>query len=155
MRTLSAAALASTNAQETGEAWLVLLTISHPALAQPIRVTSDNQDVTSNGNVFQTFPFSITLPGEDPEQPSRARLRIDNVDRSIIATLRTITSAPTLSIDIVLASSPSTVEVSFVGLTMREVEYDAQTITADLVFEAVFVEPITVQMTPARFPGLF
>lgn len=154
-RTLSAAALASAHAQETGEAWLVLLTITHPALAQPIRVTSDNQDTVSNGNTFQTFPFQITLPGEDPESPSRARLKIDNVDRSIVNTLRTITSAPSLMIQVVLASQPNVIEVEFTGLTLREAEYDAQSVIGDLVFEAIFVEPLTIQMTPARFPGMF
>ncbi len=136
-RSLSEAAIASQNAQETGEAWLVLLEIDHDDLADPIRVVNNHQNITSNGNLFVGFPFEIELPGEDPDQPLRARLRIDNVDRTIVETVRTISSPPTVTARVVLASQPNTVEVEFSGMTLREASYDAATVEADLVFEDV------------------
>lgn len=154
-RTLSSRAIASGNAQQTDEVWLVLLTISHPELPEPIRVVNNNENVTSRGNEFIAFPFDIQLPGEDPDLPAKARLRIDNVDRRVVNTIRSITSPPSVTLEVVLASAPNTVEISFEGLVMREVEYDVSAVTGDLVFESIFTEPITYTMTPSRFPGLF
>lgn len=154
-RSLSTRAIASANAQTTDEVWLVLLTISHSTLATPIRVVNNNEDVVSRGNTYQWFPFDIELPGEDVDSPSRARLRIDNVDRTIVNTIRSITTPPTVTLEVILASAPDVVEVSFTGLSLREVDYDAQSVSGELVFESIFTEPVTLTMTPARFPGLF
>lgn len=154
-RTLSATAVASLNAQETGEVWLVLLTISHPDLPTPIRVVNNNEDITSRGNLFQAFPFQIILPSEDPDTPPRAAIRIDNVDRSIIAVLRSISSAPSVTIEIILASQPNTVEIAYTSLALRNVRYDPAVIEGELFFEPLFDQPITASMTPSRFPGMF
>jgi hypothetical protein len=154
-RTLSSLALEAAHAQQTGEVWLVLLTMTHASLTAPIRVVNNNEDITSRGNVFQAFPFDIELPGEDPDSPSRARLRIDNVDRTVVNSIRSIDTPPQVMLEVILASQPGTVEVAFSGLTLREVDYDASSVSGDLVFESIFSEPISATMTPSRFPGLF
>lgn len=155
MRTLSQVAVESANAQQTGEVWLCLMTITHPSLPQPIRVVNNNEDITSRGNLFQNFPFEIELPGEDPDSPPRARLRIDSTDRTIVNAIRTISSPPVITLEVILASQPNTVEIAFDGLTLREVTYDVRSVSGELVFESIFTEPITTQMTPSRFPGMF
>lgn len=154
-RTLSSAAVASIHAQETGEVWLVLLTITHADLATPIRVVNNNEDITSRGNIYQAFPFEVAFPNQDPESPPKAQLRFDNVERTAVNTIRSISSPPSVTLEVVLASSPNTVEVSFPNLTLRNVRYDALIIEGDLLFEQLYSEPITYQMTPNRFPGLF
>jgi len=154
-RTLSQAAVESANAQETGEAWLVLLTIDHDELAVPIRVANNHETITSGGDEYIGFPFEITLPGEDQDQPMKAQLRIDNVERTIVETLREIDSPPSVTARVVLASQPDTVEAEFVGMKLRSARYDANTVEGDLMFEDVLNEPVTVTMTPGRFPGLF
>lgn len=154
-RTLSSTALSSIHAQETSEVWLVLLTITHSTLAQPIRVVNNNEDITSRGYVYQAFPFDIVLPGQDPDSLPKAILRFDNVERTAIATIRSIESPPNVTIEVILASAPDTVEVSFPNLTLRNVSYDAVTIEGELFFENLYTEPVTLQMTPSRFPGLF
>lgn len=154
-RTLSNAALASIHAQETGEVWLVLVTITHPSLATPIRVVNNNEDITSRGNLYQAFPFDIILPGQDPDGPPRAVLRFDNVERTAIAAIRSATSAPTVTLEVILASAPNTVEISFGGMALRNVTYTATSIEGELHVEPLLNEPITLNMTPSRFPGLF
>jgi hypothetical protein len=155
MRSLTTTATTSIHAQETGEVWLVLLTIAHSTLATPIRVVNNNEDITSRGNLYQAFPFEIVMPGQDPDSLPKAMLRFDNVDRTAIATVRSIDSAPTVTIEVILASQPDTVEISFPNLTLRNVKYDASVIEGELLFENLFSEPITYSMTPSRFPGLF
>lgn len=155
MRTLSPVAIDAANRPQTGEIFLVLLTIRHPTLNDDIRVVNNNEDIVSNGRAYIAYPFEIELPGEDAEQPPMARLRIDNVDRLLVATIREILTPPTAKIQVVLASQPNTVEIEFDGLTLRNVVYDASTISADLAFEQIMVEPVATMMTPSKFPGLF
>lgn len=133
----------------------MLLTISHSSLATPLRFVNNNENIVSRGNTYTAFPFEIDLPNDDPDQPPKAQLRIDNVDRSIVQTIRTITSPPTVTIEVILASAPNTVEVSFTNLTLRNVSYDESEVTGELVFDAIYTEPVSVTMTPSRFPGMF
>jgi len=154
-RELSADALASLNAQQTGEAWLVLITIDHSSMGSPIRVVNNNEDIVSRGDTFVAFPFELVLPGEDPDGVTKAGLRLDNVDRSVITAIRTLTSPPTVKIEIIISSDMNTPEISFTGMLLRNVSYNAFTIQGDLEFEDLLSEPMTLQMTPSRFPGLF
>lgn len=157
-RTLSATALESAFAENTDEVWLVLLTIKHPNILDnggELYFVNNMEDVVAGPKTYIAFPFMIDLPAEDQEQPAVARLRIDNVDRQIVATLRDLATPPTVDIEVVLASSPTTVEVGFYDMTMRNATYDPLYVEATLVFESIYVEPVTLEMTPGRFPGLF
>lgn len=154
-RTLSTTALASIHAESTSEVWLVLLTLSHASLAAPIRVVNNTEDITSRGNLFTAFPFEIVLPGEQNDGPISASVRFDNVSREILYAVRGLTSSPSISLEVILASDPNTVELSFDGLLLRNVNYSSGAIEGDLQFEMLYQEPITLTMTPSRFPGLF
>lgn len=101
------------------------------------------------------FPFNLDLPGEDTDSPSVARLRIDNVDRQIVEAVRGLPSGPMADLEVVLASQPETVEIGFYDLTIRAANYDAFIVEANMTFEQIFTEPVSFEMTPARFPGLF
>jgi len=155
MRTLSATADASAHAQETDEVWLVLLTIEHASLATPIRVVNNTEDITSGGDLFQAFPFRIIPPGEDPDGPMRASIAFDNVERTAITAIRSLSSPPLVTIEVILASAPNTIEMSYTGMQLLEAAYDQFEITGELMYEALMTEPITLSMTPSRMPGLF
>ena len=143
-------------AQETGEAFLVLLTIDHPDLALPIRVSSDAVDTVSRGDTFLAFPFQLSLPDDTSNGPPRARLSIDNVDRTIVQTLRSIASAPTVLIEVVRGVEPDTVEAAFPDFELSNARYDVLTVQGDLTLESFLREPYpAAQFTPAGFPGLF
>jgi hypothetical protein len=154
-RNLSAPALASQNAEATGQAWLTLITLSHATLSEPIRVVDNNEHITSNGDLYAAWNFEITLPGEDPDNPANARLTIGNVDPEILRALRTINSPPQVTIQVVLSDTPDIVEAEFTGLVLRNANYDAGQISGDLVFEEILTEPVATSLTPADFPGLF
>lgn len=113
------------------------------------------QGLIADRTEWIAFPFQIDLPGEDAETPSVARLRIDNVDRQIVEALRGLPGAPTADIEVVLASQPDVVEIGFYDLTIRAADYDALYVEAQMTFEQIFSEPQSVEMTPARFPGMF
>lgn len=154
-RTLSPAAVASLTAENTSEVWLVLLEIDHADLAAPIRVVNDNVNCTHNGDVYLGLPFAIELPGEDAEEPGMATVAIPNVDRSVVRAGREIAGPATATLTVVLASQPDTVEVSYPGLTLNDLQWDAGTVRGRLRFESIVTEPCTLIITPERFPGLF
>ncbi len=155
-RTLSMAARQAVNAQETNEVFLLLLTLDHEDLAEPIRVVNNTEDVTSRGMTFVAYPFEIALPDEDPESVARVSLRIDNVDREIVRNLRAIQAPLSVALEVVMASSPDTVEAGPFNMTLVAAEYDALTVTGELAFEDVLNEPFPGQSyVPSEYPGLF
>lgn len=155
-RTVSAAAKQALFGQETDEAFLMLLTIDHEDLAVPIRVANNVEDVVSRGDTYVAFAFEIDLPGESAEALARPRLRIDNVDRQIVDALRLIDSAPSVVMEIVMASTPDTVEAGPFNMTLERAQYDELVVTGELAFEDILNEPFPGESyTPDKFPGLF
>ena len=85
-RSIPSAALTGMMAQETGEAYLVLLTLTHQT--GTLYFTSDAVATDFNGQVFDPYPFDISLPTNQQGQISSAALTIDNVSTDVIGFLR-------------------------------------------------------------------
>lgn len=155
-RTISSQGLASLFAQQTGEAWLLLLTLSHPSLPTPIRVVNNHENIESDGETFVAFTFEITLASEHEDRPPTAALRIDNVDRSIVQAVRQLQGEPvTATISVVMASTPGTIEVGPMSFKLRSATYDALVVQGELLLEDVLNDPSpSDRFTPGNFPGL-
>jgi len=155
-RTLSLAARKAVNAQETDEVFLLLLTLDHEDITEPIRVVNNTVDIVSQGETYIAYPFEIALPDEDAESVARVTLRIDNVDRKIVKSLRSISSPSSVGLEVVMAASPDTVEAGPFNMTLVSAEYDALTVTGELAFEDVLNEPFPGHAyVPSDYPGLF
>lgn len=156
-RSVSATFEAAVYAQETSEVFHILLAISHTDMSATLRFVSNSEDVTSDGDTYTAFPFKIDFPPADGEdQLPSVQLVIDNIDRSIIEELRSIDSAPTVAVSVVLASDPDTVECGPLSFTLKTIDYDAKLITAELGFEDILNEPFPAgTFTPTDFGGLF
>jgi len=142
--------------QETSECFILLVTIDHADLSVPIRVSSDGVDTISRLNTFVSFPFDITLPSDSEDGPPVAKLVIDNVDRQIVQAVRSISSPPSVLMEIVLASDVETVEVDWPDFELIDVDYDALTVSGLLTQERFESEPYPhLKFTPGNFPGLF
>ena len=143
-------------APETEDVWLVLLTIDHDELSEPIRVVNNQEDIESGGHTFTAYPFEIVLPADTEDGPPAARLRIDNVSQEIAATLRTISTPGTVDFKVVLSSAPDTAEREFTGMTLRNVAVTMQTITGVVGLDDLRLEPFPVDsFGPTFFPGLY
>lgn len=144
------------NAQQTGEALLTLLTLSHPSLTDPIRVVNDAQDLVSGGYTYQSFPFEIAWPTMNEDGPASVKLRICGVDQTVIRAVRTLSGqALAVSLSLVRAAAPDLIEMGPIEATLRNAVYEAGFVEGDLRFEDLANEPFPSSlMTPARFPGL-
>lgn len=151
--------------QETDNVFIVLLTFSSSELLADIRIASDPMEllpianvdgVVSNGEEYLFAPFEIRLPRDDKTGAISAKLTIDNIDQSIIATLRSVTEPVNLTIQVVLSNDPDNVEKSYSGFTLDDVQYDALTIEGTLTMDYWDIEPFpSGRFTPSGFPGLF
>jgi hypothetical protein len=131
------------NRPTTTEAFFILLTFTSPtSVTDVFRVVNNNEDVVSRGETFTAYPFTINLPSDIEGEPRRASITIDNVSREITRYVRQALEPPTVKIELVLSSSPDTVEKTVEFLRMVEVTYDAMTVTATL-------EPFDIMNSPA------
>lgn len=159
-RIVSSEMLQAMYSQETGEAIIVLLTIDHADLLQPLRVTSDGADTVSNGNTFTSFPFDFVVPNEPEDGRSpRTRVQISNVDRQIVEALRGIgaeNGPPTFDAMIVRASEPDQIEAQWPQFTLREGIYDGMWVSGELSLDDILqVRYPADSYMPSLFPGLF
>jgi hypothetical protein len=155
-RNLSSLTRQALYAAETGEIFLVLLTLSHAGLSAPIRVTSDAVTTLSRGNTFVSFPFDLVLPDDQENRAPRARLVIDNIDRQIVTAVRSLSTPLTALIEIVRAADPDVVEARFIDFKLTNVSYDAHKVEGDLTIEDFTSEPFpAASFSPSLFPGLF
>jgi len=145
----------ASNEVETGEIFLALLEITHPSLATNIYLVNNNTSITSNSVVFEPYPFALSLPNDDEALP-QVQLRIDNVDRSLMEVIRAFSNPPEIVLKIVLASNPNEIEIEVSHLKLRNVTYNAQTITGALVVDNPIGRNFTAdEMDTIQYSGLF
>lgn len=125
-------------------------------LLTPIRVVNDYRQVIAGNKVYLPFAFEIAPPDEREDAAIPVELRIDNVDRRIVSAIRAITTAPVVTMRVVLASQPEVTEVGPYVFALRKLNYDAQAVVGTLELEDMLREPIPGHsFTPTDFPGLF
>lgn len=156
-REVSLTALQAMLSQQTGEVFLVCLKISHDELASPLRFVNNTEPIIRADGEYLPAAFEFRLPDDSEDNVPTAEISIDNVDRKIIESVRGLKKAPELEVNIVLASSPNTVEVGPVEFKLKEFRYDAQTISATLGYEEDFLNQgfPKYKFSPQRAKGLF
>lgn len=151
--------IAAVNAQETDEAFIILVTIEHPDLPEPIYLNNSGANLVSRGHTFLALPFQPTLVEDSDDRPPQAKLIMDNLDRTLVVALREAAAggdAPVVALEVVKASDPDLVEAAFTDFEIREITYNTLTIEATLTLESLFQEPACgYSFTPTHFPGLF
>lgn len=154
-RSLTAAAVRAVLAQETDAVFLELLTISHPDIAT-VRVVNNTLPITSRGNVYDGFPFSLRLPQDVAERLGTVQLTVNNVDRRLVEAIRSVPAPLTVSIEVVTAATPDLVEVGPFDCELFDVTGTMTTISGTLGFEPVLNRVFPAgKFDPQRFPGLF
>lgn len=165
MRVLSLNFREALFAEASGEVVVFLLTITHPELADPIRLTTDPTErksdtplvyrTMSRGEEYLYVGVDITLPDEQDKAPPASKLTIANVTRELIPLARSVSTPPAVKIEAVLASALDDVEMVWPAMDMTNLTYDAASLQFDLTMDALVTEPYpSGTFSPAAFPGL-
>lgn len=138
--------------QQTDEVDLAIIEIDHADLASPLRFVNNTENITSGGDEYLAAGFDIKLPDDD----GHTTISVCNIDRVMVQTIRSISSRPTITLSVVLASDPDTVELGPYVMELADVVFDAFVITGTLTFDDFLDEPYPGdKFTPGQFPGLF
>lgn len=170
LSSLSATAIKAMFSSETEESIVMLLTIYDPSTNLPVvrladtftKRISETADevlygVTSRSNDYIFLPMQVSLPTEQDTGAPTCSIVLNYVTPEAIALVRTQLTKPTkILLELVLASSPDTVEASFPGFYINSATYNSESITFDLSMISYAVEPFPAfNFTPSYFPGLF
>lgn len=144
--------------EHTGETVLHLVTLDHEDWDAPIRLTDDDQAVESRGETYVPWPLRVTLPSEEEDVAPRARLEVDVITREVTLGLRGIVEAPTVLIEVVLASDPDAVEIAWPEMIPLPAQWspDGRLVTVELTLEdeALRAFPSNT-FNPVDYAGLF
>lgn len=140
---------------ELADAYICLFVFTHPELVAPILLTDAGEDVVVGADTYRHVPLRVALPDMSDESPPAGRLVLDNVSRELIAEIRTISTPLTCELSVVLASAPGTVELGPFDFEVRNIQWGALTLTADLVHEPILGVAVPCDtFNAAQFPGL-
>jgi hypothetical protein len=144
------------NASSTNTAFFFLLTISPPSGTEKIHLVNNIEPVVSNQVVYQPYPFTMTLPLDTGDKIPTIQLTIDNVDQTLTNAIRELEEAPTIRVQLVTSDFPDLVEKDLNFLQLRNVNYDAMTITATLEVASVWARKFPSEtVDPVHYPSLF
>jgi hypothetical protein len=172
LSTLSSAAVRAMYSSETQEAISMLVTIYNPATDLPElrladsfsgRLSSLTTDmeivygITSRGHDHVFLPMQITLPTEQETGVGQCNIVLNYTSPEAIQLIREKITKPTkVLLELVLVSSPDTIEASFSDFYITSVTYNAEQITLSLDMISLNREPFPCyNFTPGYFPGLF
>ena len=156
-RTLPTSVITAVNSQTTTNVFLVLLEISHSSIGT-FYLVNNTENIVSGANTYLAFPFSVTLPPDDPELQVRARLTLSNVttELNILRTLAGQRERVSVSLKVIEASAPTVILQRISGLVAASVSYNADAMDIDLTIDNFLTEPFpSATFSPSTFPGIF
>lgn len=157
-RSISTRMRRALNQSNTEEVFALLVELSHPSLAAPIRVTNYPTDIISNEELYVALPFELVLPDTPENGVPVAKLSIDNIDRMIVQAVREMQPGTPCSVimRVVLIADPDYVEIEYTDFVLTNVTYDALTVSGDLSIENFSTKPYPYgTFSPRFFGGLF
>lgn len=151
------ALLAAATAQHSARVYVILVTVTHPGLAQPWRACNDSQDVISRGDLYAAWPFEFAEPSAEPGVEPSCRLEIDNVDRQLATILRGLPHdpLPQLRVEFVFADAPDTVDRTYPRMFIAGCDGDAARLALTIRFRSLRAEPFPFARFDGRFVSLF
>ncbi|OZI61549.1 DUF1833 family protein [Bordetella genomosp. 11] len=156
-RTFSANGRRQLLATSADENLLACLEITHSALAVPIRVVRDTDDLVAQGNTFMACPFDITLPDDIEGQIPQATIQVDNVGREITEWLEVSGGGQGAKCRIILLyrSEPDIFEYDMT-MDLSGMKIDNFKVSSNLGFADTLGQVAVVKtFTPATAPGLW
>lgn len=159
MRDLLATLLEQLHKQEITEVILPLIQITHSTFDAPIMLVANTENITSNGEEFQAYPFSIQFPDDKEEISSPAQLVIDNISKFIGIALEGLAidnSEAKVTCWLIVASDPDNRQLYLQNMTVQDVDADQQVVSITVANNPIWDELFPAdEFTPGTAPGLF
>lgn len=166
-RLVSLSARSAAMAEASAAVPIILITITHTDLAEPIRLATDATErlstdplrygVRHQGEVYYYALVGVPLPERGQDAAETVSMVIDIVTPDMAGLAGLVTSPARVDLVQVMSDAPDVVEVAFVDMEMRSASIDTQadTITVEIGRMPRLDEPAQRhRMTPDRFPGL-
>lgn len=155
-RSVSSNAMASMFASQTDQVYLYRVKIDHTDLGSPIRLVNNTVSITSESVVWSPANFRVTPPVEEDGTIKSASITLGNIDRVIVETIRSISSAPTVELSIIRAAEPDVIEAGPWEFSLRGVSYDVEKVSGELVPDNPLQRYASVKhYRNTTFPGLY
>lgn len=155
-RTLSSTMTEQLYRPQTSACYVVLLEFYSDELSESIYLVNNNEAVTHNSQEYTPYNFNFTLPDEDESQALETSITVENIDRRLTIALRSVREPINVRARVVEVSTPDTTEVGPFEFVLRDVRYNATTVTGNLQY-LNYVEKYaaTLSYTNLEFPGLY
>ena len=136
---------------------LTALEISHPAVAQPVRVINDTQGRAIEGNDYVALRFEARLADDIAGQAPQAELSIDNVGRALTQWIEAAQGGVGASVRVMQVLDIDDPPVEWeVTLDVAGMAVDQERVTARLGFDPLLGRAaVTLRHDPQTSPGLF
>lgn len=166
MRTLSSAFRMQLMAESSDLVEVALLTIKHPALPEPLRLSTHPTDILtvdplvyitrSRGLDFIYVPFRFTAPDDEEGAPDLIQIVLDNVNRETGALTRATIEPALVTLEIVSHDRPDLVEIEWPEFDLVLADDSLTEVTLSLSLDGQDSEPFPCDsFTPASHRGLF
>jgi hypothetical protein len=152
---------------------IALFSISHPALDEPVRLSTDPTErlgvdplmygtrSTWDGANPITEPYLFVLaaaeqPSDLEDAPAAGRITLENVDNRIAETLRGFTNRAEVKMAVVRASAVNEPDAEYHDMRLMSAGGDAGEVQLEFSRQPIEEEVVPMErFTKDRFPGLF
>jgi hypothetical protein len=110
----------------------------------PLYFVNNNVNITSRGQEYQAFSFAIEFYIDDGDRLPTMTIEVDNVTRELVDEVRLVTQPLQVDLELINGEIPDQVEVSVPQMTLRNISYNANSLSGILMLDDVLNQ---------RFPG--
>jgi len=158
-RSLSPSGIASIQSQETGDVWVAIIELDHPTFAQTIRLVNNDESVMYGGHPYSPFPFELSLPNDVDGELPVLDWAASNVSRELVPEFRAAAASAgyiQARVAWLRANDPTTLEVGWLDLEIRNIPYDTTTLRGTMSVEPLLDQQFGhKKFDPILAPGLF
>lgn len=105
---------------------------------------------------FIPCPFNIKLPDQEEGKMPEVRLQVDNVDAVLVEALDKLPSPATVTVEVVMASSPTVIEYGPATMNLKRADADSTNVEGTLGYQHSGQERYPHDVfTPTNSPALF
>jgi len=154
---ISTAQMRELLSENNPEAYIGLLRIQHPSLANDLLLAYNTDTVHRTDGDYLPFPFELSIPDDTDDEIAPLQLTIDNASLEVSNQLRSIQGEPKVIFRVVLASEPDTDLAGPFYMNLKTSTGDVHSIKGSLSYEDdIWKQQVPAQVySPANSKGMY